>query len=151
MSDYVTFETAIEPMRWGETTYTVLRLPPEVVAALGPAKRVEGEVGEHPVNLAVTKAPVIDDPFLYTGKSFLSETGIAPGDKLEVRLRAVDPNIVEVPRDVMLALRSSGRLDEWEALSPGKRRSLLQPVRTAKRAQTRAKRITALLAAVTTG
>lgn len=145
MTDYITFEATIEPMEWGDSTYTVLRLPPEIAAALAPAKRVEGEFGDHPVNLAITRAPVIDDPFLWTGKTLLNRTGLRPGEVFEARLRPADPTAVDVPADVIRAIRSGGATDAWDALTPGKQRSLLYPVETAKRAETRAKRITKLV------
>ncbi len=149
MADYVTFDAKIEPMEWGTATYTVLRLGPDVMKAPGPAKQVEGEFAEHPVNLAVTKAPVMSDPFLYTGKTLLDRTGITPGEVFEARLRLADPDQVDVPQDVMNALRSAGHLDAWEGLTPGKKRGLLHTVETAKRAETRTNRITKLLASLT--
>ena len=151
MNDYVTFEACITPMLWGETVYTVLPLPPDVLDALGAAKRVEGEFGEHPVNLAIAKAPkdVIDTPFLWTGKSLLDRIGIAPGDVFEARLRPSDPDLVEVPGDVMRALRSAGAVDAWDALAPGNRRGALHQIDLAKRAATRASRITKLIGEVT--
>ena len=146
MTDFVTFDAVVEPMKWGTSTYTIVRLPSQIMAALGDAKRVEGEFNEHPVNLAITKAPPIEDPFLWSGKSLLSEIGVAPGDVFEARLRPVDPSHVEVPMDLNNALRSAGVLEAWEALTPGKRRSLIHPVTTAKRAETRAARISKLIA-----
>ncbi|NKX43006.1 YdeI/OmpD-associated family protein [Roseicyclus persicicus] len=147
MSDYVTFEAVIEPIDWGGTIYTVVRLPPEVVAALGPTRRVEGEFAEHPVNLAVTRGPadVVDGAFLWSGKSLMDRTGLRPGEVFEARLRPAPDDAVEVPRDVTNALRSAGVLDAWEALTPGRRRGLLHRIETAKRAETRAARIAALI------
>lgn len=148
MQDYTTFEARIEPMEWGKSTYTVLRLTPDIMTLLGPTKRVEGEFNDHSVNLAVTRAPVIDDPFLWAGKSLLTRVGIEPGEVFEARLRPADPNMVEVPNDVMRAIRSAGLSDAWETLTPGKMRGLLHNVETAKRAETRANRITKLLVAL---
>ncbi len=145
MSDYITFEATLEPMPWGDSTYTVLRLPPNVMAALGKAKRVEGEMNEHPVNLAITRAPVLDDPFLYAGKSLQQRADLEPGVPFEARLRPADPNLVEVPADILRALRSTGKSESWDALSPGKKRGLIHQVETAKRAETRIKRITTLV------
>jgi len=34
VTDYVTFEAAIEPVVWGRAIHTILRLPDEVAAAL---------------------------------------------------------------------------------------------------------------------
>ena len=145
MNDYVTFEAMIVPMEWGETIYTVLPLPPNVAKALDGAKRVEGEFVDHPVNLAIAKAPVIDGPFLWTGKTLLDGTGLAPNEPFEARLRAVDPNVVEVPTDVTNALRSSGSLEAWEGWSAGKKRGAIHQIEIAKRAETRVKRIAALI------
>ena len=148
MSDYHTFEGRVEPMEWGKSVYTVLRLPPDITHALEAegAKRVEGEINDHPVNLALTKAPVFDGVFLWAGKSLLDEIGIAPGDALEVRLRKADPDIVEVDTDVLQAIRAAEATDRWNALTAGKRRGLLHTITTAKRAETRAKRIAKMIA-----
>ncbi|MEJ6404390.1 YdeI/OmpD-associated family protein [Yoonia sp. 2307UL14-13] len=150
MSDYHTFEGQVVPMKWGKSTYTVLPLPDDVADALAAegARRVEGEFNDHPVNLALTTAPVIDSVFLWAGKSLLDEMGIAPGDPLEVRLRKAD-DTVETPEDVMLALRRADATAVWGALTPGKKRGLLHQVNSAKRAETRAKRIAKLIVDIT--
>lgn len=151
MSDYVSFEARILPMTWGDKVYTIVPLPDAVVAALGSTRRVEGEFNDHPVNLAITTAPadVFDGPFLWAGKSLLHRAGLAPGETFEARLRPAPDDTVEVPADVVNALRSGGVIEAWEALSPGKRRAQLYRIETAKRAETRAKRITALVADLT--
>lgn len=142
------FEGRVEPLTWGRANYTILRLPPEVARALGPARRVEGEIAEHPVNLGVARADVVDGPFLWTGKALLDAAGIAPGEAVEVRLRPADPDAVDTPPDVAAALRAAGRIAAWEALTPGRRRALLHGVAGAKRAETRTRRIAALVAEV---
>lgn len=136
------------PMEWGDSVYTVLPIPDDVsqaFEALG-AKRVELELNEHSFNLALTKAPVIDKVFVYVGKATLKEASVEPGSRLDVRLRMVDPDVVDVPEDVALALRVSQLSEVWESLTPGKKRGMLQPIQSAKRAETRAKRIEKLLA-----
>ncbi|PWK60163.1 YdeI/OmpD-associated family protein [Roseicyclus mahoneyensis] len=147
MTDYITFDAVIEPLDWGGTIYTIVRLPPEVLAALGPTRRVEGEFADHPVNLAIARAPVdvIDGAFLWSGKSLLDRTGLRPGEGFEARLRPASDDMVEVPRDVVTALRSGGALAAWERLTPGKRRGHLHRIETAKRAETRAARIAGLV------
>lgn len=147
MSAWHEFEGRIEPMEWGRSTYTILRIPGDVADALTglSARRVEGEIGDHPINLALTKAPAIEGMFLYTGKALLAEIGIEPGEGVSVRLRPADPDNVETPADVAAALRASGRAADWEALSPGKRRGLLHGVTSARRAETRRRRIDTLL------
>jgi hypothetical protein len=149
MSDWLTFEGVIEPVLRGETTYTILRLPDDIAAALeaAGAKRVEGEFADHPVNLALTRAaPVGDFAFLWAGKSLLEATGLEPGAPFEVRLRPAPDDAVDTPDDVAHALRRAEVKAAWEALTPGKRRGLLYKVATAKTQGTRDKRIAALVA-----
>ncbi|MCU4652565.1 YdeI/OmpD-associated family protein [Roseibacterium sp. SDUM158016] len=140
----------MDPLEWGRT-YTIVRLPPEVADALGDARRVEGEFAEHPVNLAITRAPVVDGPFLWAGKSLLDRAGLIPGQVFEARLRPAPDDAVETPKDLFNALRSGGVLDVWEALTPGKRRGLIYRIETAKKPETRAKRITELVSGLATG
>jgi Bacteriocin-protection, YdeI or OmpD-Associated/Domain of unknown function (DUF1905) len=146
MSDYVPFDGRITPLEWGKSTYTILRLPADVVLALGATKRVEGEINDHPVNLALTRAPVCPDVFLWAGQSLLDRIGIVPGEVVEVRLRPAPDTLVDVPGDVTLALRHGDAMAEWEALTPGKQRGLLYQISTAKTAATRDKRILSMIA-----
>lgn len=146
MSDWVTFEGMVETVDWGRATYTILRLPDTVAEALAGTRRVEGEIADHPVNLAITRAPVVDGPFLWAGQSLLDRVGIAPGDRVEIRLRPAPDDRVDTPPDVAAALAAAGLTARWEALTPGKRRGLLYKIDTAKTAPTRSKRIAALIA-----
>ncbi len=149
MSEFITFFARIEPMVWGKATYTILRLPPDVALALAPAKRVEGEINDHPVNLAPTRAPVVEGVFLWAGQSLLDRIGIAPGEEVEVRLRPAPDNRVDLPDDIAAALLASGALGPWEGLTPGKRRGLLYQIYTARTPATRAKRLAALIETLT--
>jgi len=134
-------------MDWGDSVYTVLPIPDEIYAQLlaQKAKRVDIELNDCPFNMALTKAPVIDQVFVYAGKRVLSQAGIEPGDLIDVRVRMSDPNSVDVPSDVSLAILNAGLTAEWDALSAGKKRGLLHTVETAKRAATRAARIEKLM------
>lgn len=145
MTDWVAFEGVVEPVVWGKATYTVLHLPDAAVAALGGAKRVEGEINEHWVNLALSRAPVVEGVFLWAGQSLLDRLGIAPGEPVEVRLRPAPDDQVDTPEDVAAALRAAGRTAVWEGLTAGKRRGMLYQISTAKTAATRAKRIDAMI------
>jgi Bacteriocin-protection, YdeI or OmpD-Associated/Domain of unknown function (DUF1905) len=145
MSDWVTFEACVEPLTWGRSTYTILRLPDAVVTALGKTRRVEGEIADHPVNLALTRAPVVEGVFLWAASSLLDRIGIAPGELVDIRLRPAPDDRVDLDPDVEAAIRAAGRLAEWEALTPGKRRGLLYPLATAKTEATRHKRIMKLV------
>lgn len=150
--DWVEFEGRIEPLLWGSATYTILRLPPDAAADLAArgAKRVEGEINDHPVNLGLSRAPVVDGPFLWAGQSLLERLGVEPGEVLEIRLRPAPDDRVDTPDDIAAALRAAGMTATWEALTPGKRRGLLYQIATAKTAPTRHKRIAALIQTLST-
>jgi hypothetical protein len=145
VTDWVTFEGRVVPLTWGRATYTILPLPDTVVRDLGPCRRVEGEIAEHPVNLALSRAPVVEGAFLWAGQSLLDRIGIFPGEPVEVRLRPVPDDHVDLDPDIEHALRAGGVLDRWEALTPGKRRGLLYQIATARTDKTRTARIEKLL------
>jgi Bacteriocin-protection, YdeI or OmpD-Associated/Domain of unknown function (DUF1905) len=149
VSDFIAFEGRVEPVEWGRATYTVVRVPEHVVAELGPVRRVEGEINDHPVNLALTRAPVVDGAFLWAGRSLLDQVGIEPGEAIEVRLRPAPDDRVDLPHDVQTALRTAGASDRWDALTPGRQRGLLYQIGTAKTGPTRAKRIASLVRQLT--
>ena len=150
MNEWLSFLGRIEPMEWGKSTYTVLRIPEQFAVALqnSGAKRVEVELNDHPFNMALTKSPAISGTFIYTGKAILHAAGISPGEEIDVRLRKADPDLVEVPNDVTLAIRGAALTETWSALTPGKQRGLLHTVNTAKRPETRARRIAQLITAL---
>ena len=52
---------------------------------------------------------------------------------------------MDVPYDVARDLRTTDMTTNWDSLSPGKRRSALHQITSAKRAETREKRITKML------
>ena len=151
MSESIQFEAAIEPLIWGRATYTILRLPPDVARLLEvvAAMRVEGEIAEQPVNLALSRAPAVDGVFLWAGQSLLDRLGVKPGERLEVRLRPAPPDAVDTPEDVEAALRRAGTTDAWHRLTPGRRRGLLYQINTAKTETTRAKRLAAIIEGLT--
>lgn len=147
MNAWLSFIGRIEPMEWGKSTYTVLPIPDEISAALksAGAKRVDVELNDHPFNMALTTSPAIPGTFIYTGKTILRSAGISPGEEIDVRLRKADQGFVDVPADVMSAIRKAEASDRWSALTPGKQRGLIHTVNTAKLADTRAKRIAQLI------
>lgn len=145
MTGWVAFEGRVEPLTWGRSTYTILRLPDDAAQALGKTRRVEGEIADHPVNLALSRAPVVEGVFLWTGQSLLDRIGIQPGEPVEIRLRPAPDDRVDLDPDIEASLISGGVLATWETLTPGKRRGLLYQIATAKTDPTRLKRIQKLV------
>lgn len=148
MSDWISFEGRVVPMEWGDSVFKVLPIPDDVYADLQAqgAKRVDVELNDCPFNMSLTKAPVIDQVFVYTGKRVLAEAGIDPGEPIDVRMRKADPNAVDVPNDVMLAIRQAGVTKAWTGLTPGKQRGMLHTIQSAKREETRRSRVEKLVA-----
>ncbi len=141
------FAGVVEPMAWGRSTYTVIRVPDALVAAARRAgtRRVAGTVDGVEVNLALTRNNVVDDHYVYAGAPLLRRLGVRPGDVVDCVLAPVDPDEVAVPEELAAALEAAGLVDDWEALAPSTRRRLLQPVQSARRASTRAERLSVLL------
>jgi hypothetical protein len=146
MTGWDTFEGRVVPLIWGRATYTILPVPAAIVRDLGPCRRVEGEIAEHPVNLALSRAPVVEGVFLWAGQTLLDRIGIQPGEPIEVRLRPAPDDRVDLDPDVEAALRAAGVLERWDSLTPGKRRGMLYQVAVAKTEPTRQKRIAKLVA-----
>lgn len=148
----ITFDAVLEPLHWGRSTYTVIRVPDALVEAAGrwPTRRVDGHIEDHQVNLGLNRTDVFPDAFLYAGSSLQRRLGAGPGDVVRCRLQPVDPDLVPIPADLAAALEQAGRLEDFERLTPGQRRRLLVPIDNAVRAGTRADRIAALVRGLTT-
>lgn len=137
----------IEPMQWGTSTYTVIRVPDAVVDAartLG-TRRVAGELEGVPVNLALTRAPVFAGTFVWAGASLLRRMRLEVGDPVTGHLAPVDPDEVPVPPDLADSLEVAGLRPAWDALPPTARRRRLVPVDAAGTPATRARRIQAIV------
>jgi hypothetical protein len=147
------FDALIEAVAWGRSTYTLIRVPESLAEAARAAgtRRVEGTVDGAPVNLAITRAPVVDQAFVWAGRSLLRRLGAEAGAVVDCRLRPVDDDVVLLPADVEAALADAGVMERWESSPPAERRRRLYPVESAARAETRAKRIEALIADLSPG
>ena len=146
-SDWISFDGQIEIMFWGEKVYTVLKIPEDVLRTIDQfsSNRVDLEIRDFSYNLALTTAPIFDGVFLYFGKDKLTETNLSVGDITEFRLRASDPNFVEIPAELQEALILNDAEKLWNELSPGMRRTKLQPILKAKQETTKGRRIHALI------
>lgn len=142
------FTSRVETVVWGRNRYTVIVVPEELAADARRAgtRRVAGTIDGVRVNVAVNRAPVIDGPFLWAGAALLHRVEAEAGEPVECVLAPVDPDVVELPDDVERELKQADAYDAWEALSAAARRRHLHAVETAKKPETRARRITGLVA-----
>lgn len=74
-------------------------------------------------------------------------TGLAGGDAIEVTLELdTEPRTVEVPPELAAALDAAGVRAALDALAPSKKKAHVVAVEGAKAAETRERRITAIVA-----
>ncbi len=117
-------------------------VPEEVVLALRDAgvRRVVGELDGHPFERAL-HVDAAERGSLRFGIGWLRDARIILGQKVTVFLRPDDPNRVEVPAELAAALEKTPQsLELWQALTPGRRRSLAYSVERGKRPETRLRR-----------
>lgn len=146
------FTAIIEPVLWGTATYTIVRVPDEVAEAAKSygTRRVSGTIDETPINLAITRAPVVAGAFLWAGKPLLRKAGLREGDLVEVRVHLADADDVDVPGDVTSALTEANVVGVWEGLTPADRRRKLYAVESKRTARSRGAAIAALVAMLRT-
>ena len=136
----------------GELFYTVVFVPPEIVSALpgGGPIRIVGEVAEMPVKGALM--PTAGRRYLVVPKGLMRERGLGVEDEVEVRFSLTDPDAVDIPEALCLAVHAENEIaDAWDALTPGKQRALAYRVDSAKRADTRDKRVAEIVSTLRAG
>jgi hypothetical protein len=81
------------------------------------------------------------------GRDWLRTADIEIGDPVALQLRVdPDPDRVEVPEELAAALAEHPELEHrWESLTGGRRRTLVYPIERARRPDTRARRVRAVL------
>ncbi|MBX7481702.1 YdeI/OmpD-associated family protein [Qipengyuania qiaonensis] len=150
------FEAPIDRHGVGRTRkiwYNVVWLPADLAASLPfdryPQLRIEGELAEIPVENAFI--PAGDGRYyLIVSPEVLKIGGLDVGDPVSFRFRVADQERVDLPADLQRALaRDPEGQERWQALTPGRRRALAHHVGSAKGDDTRARRIAAVLSAIT--
>lgn len=130
---------------------TGIEVPPEVIEQLGGGKR--------PAVKVVVNGFAYDSTVGVMGGRFLvpfssdkrAATGIAGGDALVVELEIdTAPRTVDVPDDLAAALAAAGLTEAFDRLAPSHRKAHVTSVQRAKAAETRARRIDAVVAKLST-
>ena len=156
--DYV-FDAVIDRLPIGNgqkvLTYHVVFLPDELVIELPfdryPKLRIIGELADHPIRGAWN--PVADGrKYFILSAPFLKAAGLAIGDAVEVRFNIDDQDYVEVPPELEARLQHDDELRAlWEGISAGKKRFYCHHLASAKRADTREKRLADIYQALVSG
>ena len=130
-----------------DSNATGLRVPAEVIAALGAGKRPKVTVSLNGYTYRNTVAAYGDLFMLPLSAEHRAAAGVQAGDQVEVTI-ALDlaPRIVEVPADLAAALAATPRATAaFDALSYTMRKEYVRQVEEAKAAATRERRIAGIL------
>lgn len=126
---------------------TGIEVPPAIVEALGAGKRPAVVVTVNGYTYRSTIAVMGGRHLIAFSSDRRRETGLAGGDAIEVTLELdTAPRTVEVPDDLAAALDAApGARAAFDALSPSARKAHVTGVEGAKAAETRARRVAAVV------
>lgn len=135
-------------MMFQDGNNTGIEVPADVVEALGAGKRPPVVVNVNGFEYRSTVAPMGGRYLLPFSAARRNESGIKGGDTIDVELTLdTAPRTVDVPDDLRAALDALPTAAAgWEKLSDSKRKAQVESVQGAKAAETRARRIAAIVA-----
>lgn len=142
----VTFTTTLEKAEG--LNATGIRIPAEVVAALGTQKRPKVKVTVNGYTYRNTVA-VFGDVFMVgVSQAHREASGLQAGDQIEVTLELdTEPRTVEIPKDLVMALsEKSGATEAFDNLAFSRRKEFVRQVEEAKAQETRERRIAKIVA-----
>ena len=134
------FQTRVE--LHGKTA-TFFHVPPEVMEALGPKKRLPVRASVNGHTYRSTVAPMGGNFLLPLNRVNRAAAGVAAGELVEVVIgRDDEPRVVEVPEDLAAALAEDDTAHEaFAGLSYSHQREYVEWMTEAKRPETRARRV----------
>jgi len=125
---------------------TGIEVPAEVLEALGGGKRPAVNVTVNGFEYRTTAGVMAGKTMLPFSSDKRAATGIKGGDHLVVDVTLdTAPRTVEVPDDLSTALAAAGLREKFDALSPSQRKAHVTGVESAKAAETRARRVEAVV------
>ena len=141
-----TFTTTIQQAE--DVNATGIRVPPEVIAALGTSKRPKVTVSLNGYTYRTTVAPFGDVFMIPLSQEHRAASGLKAGDEVQVTIALdLEPRTVEVPDDLRAALSDkAGAMEAFEALAYSKRKEFVRQVNEAKAQETRTRRIANIVA-----
>ena len=123
-------------------TATGITVPPDVVESLGGGKRPAVTVTLKKHSYRTTIAPMGGAFLIPVSAEQRNAAGIRAGDLLDVSVELdAAPREVEVPADLAAALKKAGLLKAFDALSFTRRKEAVVAVESAKKQETRERRI----------
>lgn len=141
----VTYKTLVI----GDGNHASLHIPDSVLAELGANRRAPLKVTINGHTYRSTSTGVSGECRVVLPQAERDAAGVGAGDQVEVTLELeVGHREVDLPTELEDALVAAGLRDEFEALTYSKRREFARQVAEAKAAETRAKRVEKVLAAI---
>lgn len=138
------FSGRIESLDFGRMVYKVIWLPKDLEEQLSFAKfprlRINAEIAGVLTNC--TFQINAKSRYLLVSSELMKQTGAELHKLVKVRRSIADQTAVDIPHDFELALEKNPRARTvWNSLSPGKKRGYVHRIASAKRDDTREKRI----------
>ena len=125
---------------------TGIEVPPDVIEALGGGKRPAVKVSVNGFEYASTVGVMGGKAFIPFSSDKRAASGIKGGDPITVDVELdTAPRTVELPDDLAAALAQAGLRERFDALSPSGRKAHVTSVESAKAAETRARRVEAVV------
>ncbi|AZS38066.1 hypothetical protein CVS47_02717 [Microbacterium lemovicicum] len=125
---------------------TGIEVPPEVLEALGGGRRPAVDVTVNGFAYKSTVGAMAGKSLIPFSSDKRAASGISGGDAIVVEVELdTAPRTVDVPEDLAAALAAAGRREEFDALSPSRRKAHVTGVEGAKTADTRARRIESIV------
>jgi hypothetical protein len=126
---------------------TGIEVPPELLDELGGGKRPAVNVTVNGYAYRSTVASMRGKYLIPFSSEKRTETGLRGGDPIVVELSLdTAPRTVEPPADLAAALDEAGLRGAFDRLSPSHQKAHVTSVESAKAEETRARRVTAVIA-----
>jgi hypothetical protein len=142
------FEARIVAHQIGRAHYSVIFLP-ERYAGHPPFEkstrlRMRGHVGH--IALSAAWQPLRGRWFVMLSKRLMQQSGYRIGDTAMLRFQIEADTVVNLPWELSDALNKAPRLhSKWKKLTPGAQRAFAHRIASARREETRQKRLTEVL------
>jgi hypothetical protein len=135
------FVSRLSPMK-GNFISTVIYLPDEIVSQVPEGRvRTEGVLNGIPFALAPQHKKNDGSRFFIVSSSLRKAAGIKEGDKVEVMFRLVDPDKVNIPKELKAVLQQDDEaMRVWETFTSGMQRNFIIYVNSAKSTDVKIKR-----------
>jgi len=121
---------------------THFKVPPKVMAAFAPRKRVPVVVKINGYSWRTTIAPYGGEFYIGLRKEVKAGVGAEPGENVKVEMKLDEaPRTVTVPRDLARALSKARLRPVFDKLAYSHRREYIEWIEGAKKSETRERRV----------